>query len=172
MIDVTVYVLPIVVAFIVLWGMVKGEKIFDCFLEGARDGMKTAVSLLPPLMGLITAVSMMKASGALDVIVWALSPIAKVLGIPEEVMPLTVISPISGSGSLTVFESIMQAYGPDSMAGRVAGVIMGSTETTFYAITVYFGSVGIKKSGYTIPCALSADLTGYICSAWAVRLLL
>ncbi len=167
----TPYILPTIVVFIVLWGSFKGVKVFDCFIDGAKDGMKTVAKLLPPLMGLVLAVSMMRESGALEILVKALSPVAEFLGIPEEVMPLTVISPISGSGSLTVYESIMKTYGADSEAGRVASVIMGSTETTFYAITVYFGSVGINKTGYTIPCALAADLTSYICSAWAVRMI-
>jgi spore maturation protein B len=166
----TVYILPSIVVFIVLWGTFKGVKVFDCFIEGARDGMKTVVGLLPSLLALVLAVSMMRDSGALNSLVMALSPVAKALGIPREVMPLTVISPISGSGSLTVFENILKTYGVDSIAGRVASVIMGSTETTFYAITVYFGSVGIKRTRYTVPCALAADLTSYICSAWAVKM--
>jgi len=166
----TVYILPSIVVLIILWGTFKGVKVFDCFIDGARDGMKTVAGLLPPLLALVLAVSMMRESGALNALVMALSPVAKALGIPQEVMPLTVISPISGSGALTVFENILKTCGADSTAGRVASVIMGSTETTFYAVTVYFGSVNIKKTGFTIPCALAADLTSFICSAWAVRM--
>ena len=167
---ITAYILPSIVVFILLFGVCKGIKVFDCFLEGAKEGLKSVAGLLPPLIGLVTAVAMLRASGALDVLVWVMSPVARFLGIPQEVMPLTVLSPISGSGSLTMFESIMNNCGPDSTAGRVASVIMGSTETTFYAVTVYFGAIGVKRTKHTIPAAVLADLTSYVCSAWAVRL--
>ncbi len=162
------YIIPASLALIVLFGYIRDVKVFDCFLEGAKEGLQTAARLLPALMALVLAVSMLRASGGLDVIVKLLSPAARLTGIPEEVMPLTVLSPISGSGSLTMFESILKTYGADSFAGRVASVIMGSTETTFYAVTVYFGSVGIKKTRCTVPAALLGDMTGYICAAFAV----
>ena len=162
---ITGFLLPCVTGIIVLWGAAKGIKIFDCFIKGAEKGFESAVKLLPPLMGLVLGVTMLRHSGALDVIIKMLEPVAEISGIPGEVLPLAVLSPISGSGSLTMFEQIPKNNGPDSPEGRIASVIMGSTETTFYAVTVYYGSVGIKKSGCTVPAALLADMTSFAVSA-------
>lgn len=165
---ITAYLLPVITTVIIIFGLAKGIKVFDCFTVGAAKGMKTAVKLLPPLMGLVLGVTMLRSSGALDVITKMLSPLAELTGIPADVMPLTVLSPISGSGSLTMFEQILKGFGPDSPEGRIASVIMGSTETTFYAVTVYYGSVGIRKSGCTVPAALIADMTSFFLSALTV----
>lgn len=169
---ITSYILPAITAAIVIFGLVKGIKVFDCFVAGAAKGFKSAVKLLPPLMGLVLGVTMLRQSGALEVITKMLMPVAKFTGIPADVLPLTVLSPISGSGSLTMFEQILKNFGPDSLEGRVASIIMGSTETTFYAVTVYYGSVGIRKSGCTVPAALLADMTSFIVSAITASLLI
>ena len=155
------YAIPSVIAIIVIYGLAKKVKVFDVFMEGAKDGLKTVLGILP---------SMLRESGALEIIVKVLSPVANFFGIPEDIMPLAVLNPISGGGSLSMYESLLKTVGPDSYTGRVASVMMGSTETTFYAITVYYGSVGIKKSRQTIPAALCADVTSYIASSWIVRL--
>lgn len=168
---VTSFILPVITAGIILFGLVKGIKVFDCFVAGAKKGFQSAVRLLPPLMGLVLGVTMLRQSGALTVITRLLEPIAEISGIPVDVLPLTVLSPISGSGSLTMFEQILQSFGPDSHEGRVASIIMGSTETTFYAVTVYYGSVGIKKSGCTVPAALMADMTSFVVSAMSAVLI-
>lgn len=160
--------LPVITAVIVIFGLAKGLKVFDCFVSGAKKGFDSAVKLLPPLMGLVVGVTMLRQSGALGVITKMLMPLANLTGIPADVLPLTVLSPISGSGSLTMFEQILKNFGPDSPEGRIASVIMGSTETTFYAVTVYYGSVGIKKSGCTVPAALLADMTSFVVSAMTV----
>ena len=165
---ITSFILPVITAAIVVFGLAKGLKVFDCFMEGARKGFDSAVKLLAPLMGLVVGVTMLRQSGALGVITKMLMPLADLTGIPADVIPLTVLSPISGSGSLTMFEQILKNFGPDSPEGRIASVIMGSTETTFYAVTVYYGSVGIKKSGCTVPSALLADMTSFIVSAMIV----
>ena len=115
---------------------------------------------------------MLKNSGGLDIITDFLSPLASFLKIPKEVTPLMILSPISGSGSLSIFESILKDYGPDSFIGRTASVMMGSTETTFYATTLYYGSCNIKKTRHTLPCAICADITSFIFSARAVSLFL
>lgn len=167
---ITSLMLPIITALIVLFGLIKGVKVFDSFVAGAKKGFESAVKLLPPLMGLVLGVTMLRQSGALNVITEMLKPIAEITGIPADVLPLTVLSPISGSGSLTMFEQILKNFGPDSLEGKVASVIMGSTETTFYAVTVYYGSVGIKKSGCTVPAALLADMTSFVVSALAVSI--
>ena len=164
---ITSLTLPLITAAIVIFGAAKGIKVFDCFMAGAAKGLKSAVKLLPPLMALVLGVTMLRRSGALEVVTKALEPIARLTGIPADVLPLTVLSPISGSGSLTMFEQILKTFGPDSPEGRIASIIMGSTETTFYAVTVYYGSVGIKKSGCTVPAAMLADSTSFIVSALA-----
>lgn len=167
---ITSFILPVITAIIIIWGLAKGIKVFDCFVEGAKKGLQSAVKLLPPLMGLVLGVTMLRQSGALEVIIKVLEPLAKFSGIPADVLPLTVLSPISGSGSLTMYEQILKNFGPDSLEGRIASVIMGSTETTFYAVTVYYGSVGIKKSGCTVPAALLADMTSFAVSAMSAAL--
>ncbi len=164
------FVLPVITAAIVFFGLIKGVKVFDCFVEGASKGVKSAIKLLPALTGLVLGVTMLRQSGALEIITKALAPIARITGIPADVLPLAVLSPISGSGSLTMFEQILKNFGPDSVEGRIASVIMGSTETTFYAVTVYYGSVGIKKTGCTVPAALLADMTCFIVSAMSVMI--
>ncbi len=163
-------VLPFVVVLIIIFGLFKGVKIFDCFMEGAKDGLKTVKNILPSIVGLLVAVSMLKASGGLDIIVKLLSPIANATGIPEEIMPLAVLNPISGGGALSLYEIILKQYGADSYLGRVASVMMGATETTFYAIAVYYGSVGIKKTRHTVFAGLMADFVSFVASAWTVRL--
>lgn len=164
------FAIPGVIVIIIVFALVKKVNVFDVFIQGAKDGAKTALSILPSLVGLVMAVSMMKESGALDIIIKLLAPVADFFHIPKEIMPLTVLNPISGGGSLSMYENILKTLGPDSYVGRVASVMMGSTETTFYAITVYYGSVGIKKTRQTVPAAICADLTSYISSAFIVRL--
>jgi len=163
-------VLPLVITAIVLFGLAKGVKIFDCFLEGAKEGLVTVKNILPSVVGLVVAVGMLKASGGLDIIVKLLSPLSGITGIPEEIMPLAVLNPISGGGALSMYELILKEHGPDSYLGRVSSVMMGATETTFYAIAIYFGSVGIKKSRHTVFAGLVADFTSFVASAWTVRL--
>lgn len=166
----TDWILPLLATSIVAFGAIKGINVFDCFSQGAKSGFKTVLDITPPLIALLTAVSMLKASGGLDVLTSLLSPVARVLGLPKEVLPLALLSPISGSGSVSMFESILKNFGPDSFAGKCASVLMGSTETTFYAITLYYGSVGIKNTRHTLPCAACADIVSYILSPVAVRL--
>lgn len=168
---ITAFILPVITAAIIIFGLFKGVKVFDCFLSGAKKGFRSAVGLLPALVGLVLGVTMLRESGALSVITKMLSPLAEISGIPVEVLPLAVLSPVSGSGSLTMFEQILHDFGPDSIQGRVASIIMGSTETTFFAVTVYYGSVGVKKSGCTVPAALLADITSFVMSAFTASFL-
>jgi len=161
---------PLVICGIILYGLWKDVEIFDCFLTGAREGLATAVDILPALVALMTCVGMFKASGALDVITYALAPLAQAAGIPEEIIPLAILRPISGSGSLVLFTDLLATHGPDSLVGRVASVLQGSSETTFYTIAVYYGAIKVKHIRHTLPAALSADITGFIMSAVMVRL--
>ena len=166
------YVVPVVIFAIILCGIVKKQNVFDLFLCGAKEGITIALNILPALVGLMMAIEMFKASGALDLIVAALAPVGKALHFPSEVVPLALMRPISGSGSLSVFEGILKKYGADSYIGRVASVLQGSTETTFYTVAIYYGSVGISKTRHTLPAALSADFIGFVMSIVSVRLIL
>lgn len=164
-----VYVLPFIMAFTVGYGLFKKVDVFECFIEGAKEGLKSSVNILPSLMGLITAVTMLKVSGALDVILYFLKPVSDFLGIPGAVMPLALLRPVSGGGALAVYEGILSSYGPDSSVGRIASVMMGSSETTFYCTSLYFGSIGVKKTRHAIPAALLADLTCFAVSIIVVN---
>ncbi|MDR3552844.1 MAG: spore maturation protein [Clostridia bacterium] len=164
------YLVPLVIVAIIAFGLFKHENVFELFIGGARDGISAAFSILPALVALMTGVAMFKASGAVDVIVSALAPLGKTLHFPSEVVPLALMRPISGSGSLSVLEQILKTYGPDSLIGRTAAVMQGSTETTFYTIAIYFGSVGITKTRHTVPAALSAEFCGFVMSILAVRM--
>ncbi len=164
------FVIPFIVVFIMMFGLFKNIDVFSSFLEGAKSGFKIVLGIAPSLIALITVIEMLKMSGALEVLCSFMSPVARFLGIPDELTPLTILSPISGSGSLGLFENILKDHSPDSFIGRVASVMMGSTETTFYTMTVYYGSVGIKKTRHTLPCALCADFTSFILSPRIVKL--
>jgi len=165
------YAIPVLVAGILFLGIIKRVPVFDTFLEGAGDGIKILVGILPSLIGLITAVEMFQASGALEIFTKALNPVAALLHIPPEVMPMAILRPISGGGSVALLDNILKASGPDSLAGRTASVMCGSSETTFYTVAVYYGSIGISKTRYTLCAALVADGAAVFFSSLAVRLL-
>ncbi len=164
-------VVPALMALTAALGLARGVDVFSAMTDGAREGLSVTVKILPPLIGLLTAVSMLRASGAIDALAAVLAPAFRLLGIPAETAPLVFIRPISGAGALAVGSDIMREYGPDSLVGRTAAIMMGSTETTFYTLAVYFGAVGVKKTRYAIPAALCADMTGFIAASLAARLL-
>lgn len=166
------FIIPFFIALIMAIGLIKRVDVFGEFTEGAKENLKAAFEVLPALIALMTAIGMFKASGALEVISTAISPITGFLGFPEECIPLAIIRPVSGSGALAVFESILNDVSPDSFAGRVASVIIGSTETTFYTIAVYYGITNVKKTRHAVVSSLTADITGFIVSALTVRLIL
>lgn len=166
------FVIPLFIALIAAAGLIKRVDIFGEFIEGARENLKAAFEILPALIALMTAIGMFKASGAADVIAFALSPLTELLGFPKECIPLAIIRPVSGSGALAVYESILREVSPDSFPGRVASVIIGSTETTFYTVAVYYGITKVKKTRHAIASSLTADFTGFLLSALTVRLFL
>ena len=168
--DYSAYLVPLLLAFTALFGLGKRVNVYDALTRGAEDGLTILLRILPALVGLMTAVYMLRASGAMEVLGKILSPLLMRLGIPPETAALLFIRPVSGSGALAIGSELMAAHGPDSYVGRVAAVMLGSTETTFYTIAVYFGSAGIHKTRYAIPAALIADLTGFMAAALAVRL--
>jgi len=163
--------IPVMIFIILSYGLLKGIKVYDCFIEGAKDGVETTIKILPPLVGLLVAIGVFRASGALDMITFALKPVTNALQIPSEVMPLALMRTISGSGALAIVTDLLKNYGPDSFIGRVTSTMMGSTETTFYTLTVYYGSIGIKNIRYTVIAALLGDIAGIIVSTWVCRLI-
>ncbi len=163
-------IIPIIIGTILIFGLMKKVPVFDTFMDGAKQGLKSSVSIVVPLVGLITAVSMIKVSGALDVFTSLFKPIAEFIGFPEQLLPLMLLRPVSGSGALALTDNLFSTYGVDSFIGRVGAVMMGSTETTFYAMAIYFGCIGIKKTRHTVPAAVAADITGYIISILMVNL--
>lgn len=162
------YSIPIVVALIIVFGFVKKVNIFDTFIEGAKDGMRSTIAITPSIIGLITAVTMLKASGALDIFSSFISPLTNFFNVPSEIVPMMILRPVSGSGSIALLDNIFKNFGPDSVIGKIASVMMGSSETTFYAITVYYGAIGIKNIRHTVPCAIAADITGFVMSVFTV----
>ena len=165
-------VVPVILCFTACFAMRRRVDVYSALTKGAEEGLTVLLHILPSLIGLLTAVYMFRASGAMEFLAALLSPALEKLGIPPETAPLLFIRPISGSGALAVGSEIMETYGADSYIGRVAAVMRGSSETAFYTIAIYYGSAGIVKTRYTIPAALCADLVMFWASAFAVRLLM
>ena len=165
-------VVPVILCFTACFAMRRRVDVYSALTKGAEEGLTVLLHILPSLIGLLTAVYMFRASGAMEFLAALLSPALEKLGIPPETAPLLFIRPISGSGALAVGSEIMETYGADSYIGRVAAVMLGSSETTFYTIAIYYGSAGIVKTRYTLPAALCADLVMFWASAFAVRLLM
>ncbi len=164
-------IVPAIIVFVCLYGVFKKCDIWNAFLDGAISGVKILYKILPSLVALLTAVHMLRASGAMDILTRLLSPVTTLLGIPAECVPLGVLRPFSGSAALALGTDVIKSYGADSEIGRIAAVMLGSAETTFYTIAVYFGALKLNKTRYAIPAALIADLAGYIGSVIAVKLL-
>lgn len=164
------YVLPVMVVGIVAFGLYRRVKVFDCFMVGAKKGLHTVYELLPSITGLVVAVSMLKESGAMDIVSSVLRPVTSLFGVPQEITPMALLSPVSGGGSLSLFENVLKNYGADSFVGQVASVVMGSTDTTLYAVTVYYAAVNIKNTRHTLISGLAADFMSLILSAFFVKL--
>lgn len=164
------WVLPSLVVLIVLFGLFKKVDVFDSFVEGARDGAKTVYKLMPSMVGLVLAVTMLKQSGGMDIIARLLSPVAKLFSMPPDVLPMALLSPVSGGGSISLFENVLKSFGPDSFEGRVASVLASSTETTFYAVTVYYSAIGIKNTRHTLYAGLLGDFTAFALCSFFVSL--
>ena len=164
-------IVPFTICGVALYGAFHRVDVYSSLVQGAGEGLSTLVRLVPSLVGLMTAVYMLRASGALELAALALAPLLERVGLDPELLPLMLVRPISGSAALGVGAELISTYGPDSQLGRTAAVMLGSTETTFYTIAVYFGAVGITRTRYAVPAALCADLTGFLAASWAVGLL-
>ncbi|MCD8049076.1 MAG: spore maturation protein [Clostridia bacterium] len=163
--------IPFFILFVIIFALFRRVNVWSAFLDGAKNGLKCAVEILPSLFGLVVAIEMLSASGALDALSSLAAPITRFIGIPGEIFPLTLMRSISGGGATAVFRNILTLHGADSYLGRCAAVIMGSTETTFYTIAVYFAATRVKNIRYTLFCALLADLTGSIVGCIICRFL-
>jgi len=163
-------IVPVVLCLVGVYGASRRIDVYGALTKGAEEGLSVLLRVLPPLVGLLTAVYMLRASGATDCLGRLLAPLLTAAGIPPECAPLLLIRPVSGSGALAVGSELMARCGADSFAGRVAAVMLGSSETTFYTVAVYCGAAGIRRTRYTIPAALIADGVMFLTSAYAVRL--
>ena len=164
------YIVPVLLLGFCGAALRKKENAYDLMLAGGAEGLRLLVSLVPALVLLLTAVSMLRSSGAIEILSQWLAPLFSFFGIPPETAILVLIRPISGSAALAVGADLMASYGPNSPIGRTVAVMLGSTETTFYTISVYLGAAGIQKTRYCVPAALLADLTGFVMASLTVRL--
>ena len=163
--------IPVVIMLIIIYGLKEKIKVFDTFLEGAKEGMEIVIKMLPTLIGIFLAVGALRNSGIIDLIITIISPVINLLEIPSQIMPLTLLRPISGSASMAVAVDIMQKYGVDTLTGLITSTIMGSTETTFYTIAIYTSCVGIKRTRGILIAALAADIAGMIASIVICRIM-
>ena len=164
------YIVPLILAVAAIAALRRRENAYDILTDGAREGFSMLLTIAPALIVLLGAVGMLRASGALEALSAVLSPALEFLGIPAETVLLLLIRPLSGSAALAVGAELMATHGPDSLVGRTAAVMLGSTETTFYTVSVYFGACGVKKTRYAVPAALIADVVGFLAASWSVRM--
>ncbi|MDR1617263.1 MAG: spore maturation protein [Syntrophomonadaceae bacterium] len=163
------WTIPLLLLLIPLYGQFKKIPVYETFVEGAEEGFLTAVKVIPFLVGMMVAVSVFRSSGAMEWLSFLLTPLAAGIGAPVEVLPMAIMRPLSGSAVLGMASELMKTYGPDSFTGLLASVMQGTTDTTFFVITVYFGSAGIKKFRYAVFTGLTADITGFLASVYICR---
>ncbi|WP_152654655.1 spore maturation protein [Oceanobacillus sp. CFH 90083] len=167
----SIWMIPCFILIIMITASIRKLPAYDLFVEGGKEGVKTAVSLLPFLVGMITAISILRSSGALDAFVDLIAPLLAFIGFPAEVLPLALIRPISGTAALGMTTEIIATYGPDSFIGTLASVMQGSTDTTLYVLTIYFGAIGIKKIRYALQAGLLADLIAILAAVFLVTMM-
>jgi len=162
--------IPLILVAVAVYGLWRRVNVYEALLAGIGEGFSVLLRIAPAMIALLSAVAMLRESGALDMLAEALAPLLNTVGIPAETTALMLVRPLSGSGALGICSELIAAHGPDSLVGRTAAVMLGSTETTFYTIAVYFGAAGVSRTRYAIPAALCADLSGFLAAAFAVRL--
>lgn len=165
------WAVPMMIVLIPLYAAFRKVPVYETFIDGAKDGFSTAVGIIPHLVGMLTAISMFRASGAMDALIGTVRPLFEQIGIPGDVLPLGLLRPITGAGSLAYATDLIKEHGPDSMVARIASTIQGSTDTTLYVLTVYFGAVGIRKSRYALKVGLFSDAIGFFAAVAACWLL-
>ena len=168
----TALLVPGIILCILLYGLAKGVDLYAALTDGMRAGLRVCADIFPAVLTMLVAVTMVRASGAIDQLSAFLAPVLKAVGMPPDCLPLALLRPFSGSGALSVGSEIMASAGPDSLTGRVAAVMLGSSDTSFYTIAVYSAYLGLKDTRYTLAAALCADLTAFLAAGMAVRLLM
>ncbi|KGX92208.1 spore maturation protein [Pontibacillus halophilus JSM 076056 = DSM 19796] len=168
---VSTWIIPLLILTVLLYGTWKRVPTYETFVEGGKEGVKMAISLLPFLLGMMVSIAIFRASGAMEAFVSMLSPVLAFVGIPSDIVPLALVRPISGTAALGMTTELIQTFGPDSFIGRLASTMQGSTDTTLYVLTVYFGAVGIKKMGDALKVGLIADFIGIIASIIIVTII-
>jgi spore maturation protein B len=163
------FVLPTILVGFPVYGLVKGVRVYEVFVEGAKEGFQVAVTIIPYLVAILFAIGMFRASGALDFLIGALDPVLGLIGVPAEVVPMALVRPLTGSGSAGIVVDMINQYGEDALVVKMAATMFGSTETTFYVIAVYFGAVNVKNTRHAVPAGLLADLVGILASVYVVQ---
>ena len=166
--QISLWAIPVLLVFIPLVGLIRKVKVYDVFVDGAKEGFDVAVKIIPFLVGILVAIGMFRASGAMDLLTGAMKPIMDATGFPAELVPLAILRTLTGSGSLAFTTDLIKTYGPDSMMGRMAATMYGSSETTFYVLAVYFGAVQVKKTRHAVPAALIGDVVAAIATVAVV----
>lgn len=162
----SVWAIPAVLFIIPAIGYLRGVKVYEVFVEGASEGFYTAIRILPCLVAMLVAISIFRASGAMDACVSSIEPVLRLLGVPSDLVPLAIMRPLSGSGSLGMATELLNTYGPDSLVGRIASTVLASTDTTFYVLTVYFGAIGLSNPRYAVLVGLSGDIVSFLASIY------
>jgi spore maturation protein B len=165
------FVIPVIVVAFPVYGLYKRVPVYEAFVVGAREGFDVAVRIIPSLVAILFAIGMFRASGAMDFLADVLRPLLTLVGFPPEVLPMAIIRPLTGSGSAGIVAEMIQVYGEDSILVKMAAVMFGSTETTFYVVAVYFGAVNIRRTRHAVPAGLTADFAAMLFAVWTVRLL-
>ncbi len=160
------WAIPALIFFFLLLGLIRRVPVYEAFIQGAAEGFTTAVRIIPYLVAMFVAIKVFRVSGSLDLLSQASAPLLKLFGVPPEVLPLAIMRPLSGSSALGLASELIKTYGPDSFIGRLASVMQGSTDTTFFVLTVYFGAVGVRRFRHAVALGLLADLSGLIASIW------
>ena len=165
------FIVPIMLIIILGVALFRKIPVYDSFLEGARDGMTTVVKIFPAILAIYIAIAMLKTSGLLQAIAHVLSPLTSLIHMPDDILPLALLRPMSGSGAIALVDKILAVHGPDSLVGRMSTVMSGATETAFYTLAMYFGAARVRKTSYALPAALVADFVSITMSVILCRLL-
>ena len=168
---ISILAIPALVIFIVVYGAIKKVRIYEVFVEGAKEGFNVGVRIIPYLVAMLVAIGVFRAGGAMEILASILSPVTSLIGMPAEALPMALMRPLSGSGALGVMSEIFKTYGADSLIGRMVSVMMGSGETTFYVLAIYFGSVSITKTRQAVLAGIVADIVGILMSVWLVNVI-
>jgi spore maturation protein B len=166
---ISTWAIPTLLFLIPVAGFIKKVKVYECFVDGAKEGFNVAIRIIPYLVAILFAIGMFRASGAMDLFVKIISPLTNLFGMPAETLPVAIMRPLTGSGTLAIATELMKTHGPDSLIGRIVSTMYGSTETTFYVLAVYYGSVGIKRIRHSLAVGLIADAAGLITAVLICR---